>query len=189
MHSFVDLDGLRITSQPSLKILGFMIAGDLSMGDHVGLVSRKFYASLWKLRHLKRVGITARDLVKIYSTALRPIIEYAAQVYASMLTAAQEEIIERMQRTALKIIYGPGYSYRETILESGLEKLSERRETLARKFAISTYENQRYAHWFPKNEEIPHDLRKRLTIKETRPRTERMRKSSVYQMVKIINSL
>lgn len=106
-----------------------------------------------------------------------------------MLTVSQEDTIERMQRTALKIIYGPGFSYRETLLESGLERIAERREILVKKFAINTYENPRYAHWFPSNEEILHDLRRRLPIKETRPRTERMKKNPVYQMVKIINSL
>ena len=44
VHSFANVGGLQITSQLSLKILGFMIGGDLGMGDHVGLISRKFYA-------------------------------------------------------------------------------------------------------------------------------------------------
>ena len=69
-ESFVEIGGTTITSQPALKILGFMMDSEGGMGANVAHTAKKFYAALWKLRHLKRVGIPEDELTKIYSTTL-----------------------------------------------------------------------------------------------------------------------
>ena len=72
----------------------------------------------------------------------------------------QSDVIERMQRCALKIIHGHATSYREALERAGLKRLLERRGDLIQTFAEKTYANPHYAHWFPENVMIDQDLRK-----------------------------
>ena len=190
VQSFIKAGDLTISSQQSLKILGFVLGDDCSMNANVMHISKSFYMRLWRLRHLKRTGICDNDLVKIYVMMLRPVIEYAVQVYGPMLTLKQSETIESMQRTTLKIIFGTGVSYGSALTRANIESLEERRKGIVKKFAIQSFENPRYAHWFPRTTPTKHDLRKKRTVKETRPRTERMINSPIYQFSrKIINDL
>ena len=87
----------RIESGTSLKILGFYYGEkpDVSLNTH--MMTRKFSSDLWSMRFLKRAGMQADDLREMYSVLLRPTIEYAAVTYHSLLTAEQNENVERMQ--------------------------------------------------------------------------------------------
>ena len=74
-------------------------------------------------------------------------------MYGPLLSEKQSEEIEGLQRRALRLIYGKKRSYRKNLNESGLEKLSTRREKALKKFAEINAKNPRFAdRWFPKNE-------------------------------------
>ena len=45
------------------------------------------------------------DIRRFYICAIRPILEYGAQVWHGGLTKAQSECIEKVQKRALRIIY------------------------------------------------------------------------------------
>ena len=44
---------------------------------------------LWTLRNLKNSGFTNEELVRVFSTIIRPVIEYVAVMYHSSLTDEQ----------------------------------------------------------------------------------------------------
>ena len=87
------MGALKIRSQDTLKILGFVLIGTGGMAENVAQTTKKFNSRLW-LRHLKKNKIDDADLIKIYSTLIRTIIEYAAVVYHHLLTQEQAEKIE-----------------------------------------------------------------------------------------------
>ena len=101
----------------------------------------------------------------------------------------QTEKIESIQRRMLKIIYGCGTSYRETLERLGLTRLAERRKDLCVKFLKKTAGNQRSALWFPPNEPIPHNIRRRKQYKEERSTTKRLQDSPIYQMRRLLNDI
>ena len=60
---------------------------------------------LFLLRTLKRVGLGTNDLVLVYCSIVRSIIEYASPVWAA-IPSYLDDLIESVQRKALKIIFG-----------------------------------------------------------------------------------
>ena len=186
-NSFIEIDGETIMSQDSLKLLGFVIGSDGTMNKQVQHIIKRSTATIWMIRRLKQAGIPRPDIVKIYSTIIRPMIEYGCQVYGPMITATQGERIERIQRSVMKIIFGFETSYAESLQLSGLERLSVRRDDLIRRFAERTSLNPRYEHWFPPLNPHPHDLRRRLRYREDLTRTERRKKGPIMTMRRILN--
>ena len=53
------------------------------------------------------------DLVKAYTSTIRPSAEYASPVWHPLVTIGQSEHIERQQTQALKNIFGAGISARK----------------------------------------------------------------------------
>lgn len=58
------------------------------------------------MRHLKEAGLPNTDLVKIYASMVRSVIEYAVPAYHSLLTSTQAGELEVLQKKVLKIIFG-----------------------------------------------------------------------------------
>ena len=74
---------------------------------------------------LEETRLTSDDLLKYYTTHLRPILEYTQVTYHSMLTSAQAGELERGQAKALRIAFNDDRSYRSLLIESGIERLEE----------------------------------------------------------------
>ena len=81
---------------------------------------------------LKRSGLSAKDLVTVYSTTIRPILEYAAPVWHTSLTKQQSDTIEHIQKRVLKIVFN--CPYKEGLVKSGLTTLHHRRDQLIKDF-------------------------------------------------------
>jgi hypothetical protein len=62
-------------------------------------------------------------------SAIRPILEYGAQVWHGDLTKAQSSSVEKVQRRALRIIYSEK-KYEKSLLEAGMHTLEQRRNTM-----------------------------------------------------------
>lgn len=138
--SFVELDGTKIESKPTMKVLGFMMNDSCSMAANNAYIKKKFGARIWTITHLKKAKIKQDDLIRIYAASIRPIIMYAAQAYHFMLTEEQSEELERLQRIALRRIFHSGTSYRSALESSGLPGLSDFRREICHKFAKKTAE-------------------------------------------------
>ena len=76
----------RITSADELKILGFWFSTTPGVSLHVQKTVKKFCKRLWSLRHLKRSGMSQDDLLFIYMSVLRPVIDFASVAYHTLLT-------------------------------------------------------------------------------------------------------
>ena len=84
------------------------------------------------------------DQVKLYSSLLLPVLDYACITYHSMLTVDQSKEIEKLQRNSLRVIYGPNISYAGMLEMSGLEWLPDRRLQLLDNFAKEAAEDPKY---------------------------------------------
>ena len=184
------IDGLcsETCSSSSLKILGFSFNGRPTVNYHVDSMCKKFRLSLWSLRKLRRAGMKHYDLLGIYKTILRPIIEFACCTYGPMLNAALENDIERLQLRAFKIVFGVNVSYGTALANSETETLSERRNKLIEKFAHKTYQNPRYRNtWFPPAIQTPYITRNPKTLLEENSRTHRLYNSPIFHLRRVLN--
>ena len=135
-----DADQDRIGCQESFKALGMWFSNHPNVNSQVDAVKRGVRARLWTLRNLKNSGFTTEELVRVYTTMIRSVADYAAVVYHSLLTDKQDEAIDNLQNAALKMIYGPGSSARKMRSMAGLMTLRAPREDLCDKLPVSAWE-------------------------------------------------
>ena len=108
---------------------------------------------LWMLRHLKQFKISEADLVEMFSIFIRSRLEYCVPVWNASLTNENKEDIERIQKTALKIILGESYEEYETALDQcKLKTLDQKREDLCLMFALKCTNVEQHKHLFKLSE-------------------------------------
>jgi hypothetical protein len=141
----------------------------------------------WVLRHLKKHGMNQEELVQVYASLVRSVIEFTSVVYGPMLNQDQEDRLEKLQGQSLKIVFGFDKSYRQVLELSGLETLKERRKSAIEKFARKCLDGE-YGHWFPRN---PANRQNRRTkkYKEEFARCERMKCTPIFHMRRVLNEL
>ena len=66
------------------------------------------------LYQLKRAGIRQTDLVNVYVSVVRPVLEYACPVWHTNLPKYLSDNIEMIQKSALKSIF-PNKGYDDII--------------------------------------------------------------------------
>ena len=68
------------------KLLGVTISHDLSWNKHVENIVKKAGKRLYMMYQLKRAGISQSDLVTVYLSVVRPVLEYACCVAHELTT-------------------------------------------------------------------------------------------------------
>ena len=107
------------------------------------------------------------------------------------LTEENRNDLERIQKTAVKLILGDRYkSYEQALLVLELENLDERRTSLCKTFALKCCKNPKTSSMLPKNKKIHNmDTRKSEVYKVQHANTERLQKSSIIYMQNLLNDL
>ena len=141
-----DVPHLSVTGQEvdrvhECKLLGVYLNDKLNWDTHIDHVYKKACQRIHFIGCLKRTRMTSKDLVKVYTSLVRPIAEYACQVWHAGLTKAQIDVIESIQERVLKIIY-PDNDTEEALSLSKLDSLYERREMLSEKLFVAAQHPQ-----------------------------------------------
>ena len=182
-------NGNEILPVDTMKILGFHFNNEPSVNYNMQIVQRKFKCRIWSLRHLKRNGFSKSELVRVYTSMIRPVAEYCSSVFHSMITSADSLELERIQMQALKGIFCWRISYSKLLEMSGLERLDTRREEAFVKLANKMVDSTRFTSWFPRYQKSRHDLRKVPTFRTFRASTVRYSKSPLNVMRKRMNDM
>ena len=78
----IQLNGIVTDRVSSYKLFGVIISTDLSWNEHCDSIHKKATKRLFVLRTLKRVGLGTNDLVLVFFSIVRSIVEYAWPVWA-----------------------------------------------------------------------------------------------------------
>ena len=185
----LDGDGERIGCQKKIKALGMVFGSRPTMDLQVECVVKKMRQRFWTLRNLKKNGFSDEELVKVYTTIIRPVMDYGSVVYHSSLTDEQDELLERQQNQALKCIYGPGISGRRMRDMAGITTLRQRRIEQCDKFAAKCVASDRFSHWFPvkKTRRSTRNNGKTEEYLESRARCSRLFNSPLYYFRRRLN--
>ena len=91
-------------------------------------------------------------LENIYKTFIRSRLEYASTLWHSSLTVANRNDIERIQKSAMKVIFRSDYpGYERSLKILNIESLQDRRERLSLNFAKKCLNHEKFSEMFPKN--------------------------------------
>ena len=184
---FFDADGIRIASTDKLKMLGWHFSSKPTVDAYIAVLKRRFRERYWMLRHLKHNGFSQDDLVKVYTTMVRPVADYMMEIYHSMMTDIQDQEVERLQTHALKCIFGARLSARRMRELADLTTLRQRRIEAVDKFAARCAESDRFCSWFPRTQEGGRSRRHRDEFVEEYARCNRLYNSPLFYMRRRLN--
>ncbi|KAI8511946.1 Casp10p [Branchiostoma belcheri] len=105
--------------------LGFKRHRSLGWDSQILHMAKKGSTRLHFLRMLKKGGMPPEDLETVYTTLIRPVLEYANVVYVGCNTK-QNNTLEAVQRRAARIIYG------NSTQTTPFSTLQDRQETAAK---------------------------------------------------------
>ena len=115
----------------TFKLLGVVFSSDLSWHHHVIFILEKVSKRLFIVWQLIRCGVSFGDILIVYCSVIRSILEYACPVWHCGLTIEQSTDIEKVQKRVLRIIF-PDLHYKDALERAGLERLDTRRERITR---------------------------------------------------------
>ena len=141
------------------------------------------------LRSVASFGTPVDDLKNIYILFIRSMLEQSATVWHSSLTEENASDLERVQKSAVKVILDQKYNgYQNGLAQLGLENLRERRENICLEFARKCVKNKKLDHMFPKNvNNHSMETRNKETYLVQHANTERLQKSAIIHMQKLLN--
>lgn len=125
----------------------------------------------------------------IYVLFVRSLLEQSATVWHSSLTEENKNDLERIQKTAFKVILGEKFkSYKHALKYLELESLNDRRENLCLFFAQKSSKNVKTKHMFPQNNrKHTMNTRKAEKFKVQHANTERLKNSALIFMQNLLN--
>lgn len=130
-HDNVTINGSTIEVVGSINVLGVTLQNNLKWNSHVSNIVKKASKRLFFLIQLKRAGVSTDELVKFYRACVQPVLLYACQVFHYSLPKYLNITLERVQKRALRIIFGYDLHYSELLDLSNLSSLENRRAELS----------------------------------------------------------
>jgi hypothetical protein len=93
--STVCINGKHIERVQTFKLLGVYISNDLSWDDHVDYMSKKVAKRMYCIHCLTLVGADDSDIISVYYSIIRSILDYACPIGHPGLTFSQPRVPDR----------------------------------------------------------------------------------------------
>ena len=143
---------------------------------------------MFLLHNVSKFTSKISDQTTVYKIFIRSILENSCVVWHSSLSEQNSSDIERIQKSACKVILKDYYSTYESALKLlKLETLKTRREKLCKSFAKKCTRNVKVKSMFPKNT-CKRQVRNQNKYFVNFATTERYLKSSIPYMQRMLNS-
>ena len=161
------IDGKVVERVDHVKLLGITLSNDLTWKRHVDNIVKKAGKRIYMLYQLKRAGVNQTDLVTIYISVVKPVVEYACPVW------------HMIQKRAVRAIF-PGMSYVDILNHINLSTLKERRDYLCKKYFINMQARSHKVNCLlPKKRLVDYNLRHGNMYPLTVTRTNRFKNSLI----------
>ena len=135
------------------------------------------------------MGASIEDLLDLYEKHVRSILEYAAPVWHSSLKGEDRLKLERVQKSALRIIIGEKYqSYTSALKMTGTKTLFERRRQLCLKFARKSLKSNKFKSWFKPNTKNQATRQVQSKFCEVYSRLDRYETSPISYLTRLLNN-
>ena len=185
----LSIKGENLEVIDSTKLLGTIITNDLKWNENTATIVQKANARMELLRRVASFGASVEDLKLIYILFVRSHLEQSATVWHSGLTQENRNDLERVQKSALKVILKDKYeNYEKALNYLDIESLENRRTNLCINFAEKCLKKEKFKSMFPLNNKI-HDQETRSTEKYQVQFAfnDRLKNSPVIYMQRLLN--
>ena len=192
-HQFmtsIELKGQKLEMLDEIKLLGTIITSDLKWDRNTEKIVKSSNAAM-RVLHAASKFINERKILKeIYYVYVRSRLEHSAVVWNSSLTQKNINDLERVQKAAVRVIYGNNnyVSYLQALQELGMDSLADRREKMCLKFAKNCLKIDNMKQLFPRYvSKCPMLTRNKCKYAVNRSLTERYRRSAIPDMQRKLN--
>ena len=80
------IDGKPIDRVENFKVLGIIVSSDLTWNAHVAYIVSKACKRLYIIHQLLRSGVSCSDIIAVYCSLIRSVLEYCCPVWHCGLT-------------------------------------------------------------------------------------------------------
>ena len=183
----VSMSGNQILDVVSeIKLVGVIVNHDLRWQKNTDYICQKATEKLWTLRRLQKFSLDTFQIFDVYVKEVRSLLEYAVPVWHSGLTRQQTNQIEKIQKTAFRILLGDNYiSYDVACTLLGVEPLELRRTQLCLNFSKKDLKKDNTI--FKKCPVMPQTRRVPNLVQKIFCRTQRYENSSLPYLSKLLN--
>ena len=148
----LNLKNQKVEIIEQAKLLGLILTNDLKWEQNTNFLVKDANRRMVMLKAASKFTNDKNVLKQIYYSRIRCKLEQSAAVWSSSLTKKNCDDLERVQKSAVRIILGKPYeSYSQAIKEIGIMKLSERREAICLKFAKNSLRIYNFKNIFPEH--------------------------------------
>ena len=105
-HAPIFIDGVAVEQVSDFKFLGIHISKDLKWATHTTKVVKKAQQRLYCLRRLKKFRVSPRILRAFYSSTIESILSSGTTAWFGNCTAAEQRSLQRVVKTAQRIVGG-----------------------------------------------------------------------------------
>ena len=171
---------------PDVKLVGVIVDQRLSWQKNTDYICNKATQKLWIIRRLKKYKLGIPTLLDVYVKEVRSLLEHGVPVWHSGLTRRQSAQIEKVQKTAFKIILENSYlDYETACTLLSVEPLEFRRSQLCIKFAKKDLKKPNTL--FRKVENVTKTRGYSKLVHEYTCRTSRYQISSMHFLSRLLN--
>ena len=171
------------------KLLGTHLTSDLSWNKNTESIVKESNKRMIFLHKASQFTRNSSDLKRIYILQVRSKLEQSAVLWHFGLSGKNRNSLERVQKSALRVILGKKYtSYSNALKELNIDSLQERRESLCIKFAKKCLKVNKLRKMFPKKFTM-HEMSKRNFeyFRVNKTLTNRYLNSAIPQMQRMLN--
>ena len=191
-HQFttrLELENQNVEVIENAKLLGTILSKDLKWNSNTSNLIKRANARMILLQKLVSFRASIEDLKTIYILFIRSILEQSATVWHSSISSENSNDIERVQKSAIKMILQKQYKgYKKGLQTLGLDSLETRRSHLCLQFAKKCTQNKKLAHMFPENtKNHTMNTRNAEKYKVQHANTLRLQNSPIIYMQKLLN--
>lgn len=176
--SRLTVDSTHIDRKTETKLLGVWLEQSGGWEKNTKEILKRAYARVSMLTKLKYAGVNIEDLLHNYKQFVRVMLEYCSVVWHSSLTEQQSRSLERCQSVCLRVILGDNFISYEAALEiTGLQKLSERRQSRCLGYGLKSIKHPENKRFFPENP----NLNLTLSARQREPYIVNFARTKIYQ--------
>ena len=183
----LSLDNKMLEEVKECNLLGLSMNNQLTWYNNTEKITQKANTRMIILHKLYEFNIPMEEMVNIYILFIRSVVEYACVVWHSSISSEESNNIERVQKTALRIILKSDYdNYHSALRLVSLSTLKERRRKLSLSFAKKCLKSDDNKDLFPQVEKLV-NTRQHERFFVTPARTERLAKSTIPYLQRLLN--
>ena len=183
------MNGEVIETVREARLLGTIISNDLKWEANTKYLVKDSNKRLRLLHNAYKFTRNKQHLKQIYMLQVRCKLEQAAPVWHHSITKSEISSLERVQRSACRIIFGDSYkSYENSLEVLKLDSLEKRRNKLTLSFAKSCLKIEKMNKLFPLNvNDYGMERRNVEKYKVLKSKTERFKSSAILNIQRMLN--